>query len=167
MAAAFDALSSPLLGGGLAPDAADALRLAGACYADDAVAERHLAEARRIAPEHPAVLIGLYRYYFYKSRLNEALAIACLCLTRSALRNAIALDWRRVRPADAAFGCYDAIDARFYMFALKAYAYLQLRLGDLDEGRDAVMKLLELDPDDKVNAGLLLDVLSRAGQDDD
>src|SRR5271166_4784594 len=69
-------------------------------------------------------------------------------------------------PADAAFGSYDALP-RFYMFTLKAYAYLQLRLGDTGEGRDAVLKLLELDPADRINAGLLLDVLQRAGRDDD
>ena len=52
------------------------------------------------------------------------------------------------------------------MFTLKAYAYLQLRLGDLGEGLDVLLKLLELDPTDKINARLLLDVLQRAGCDD-
>jgi len=45
---------------------------------------------------------------------------------------------------------------RFYLFTLKGYAYLQMRLGNLHEGRAAVMKLLELDPSDKVGARVLL-----------
>ena len=56
---------------------------------------------------------------------------------------------------------------RFYLFTLKGYAYLQMRLGNLGEGRAAVMKLLELDPSDKVGARVLLEVLDRMGLDDD
>jgi hypothetical protein len=42
-----------------------------------------------------------------------------------------------------------------------------MRLGNLEEGRAAVAKLLELDPSDKVGARVLLEVLERVGQDDD
>jgi hypothetical protein len=156
-----------LLGGDLPPAAAAALRRASACYADDCAAEDHLLEAQRIAPDHAAVLIGLYRFYFYKNRLPDALGIAATCLTQAAHDNGFALDWRCVRAGDASFGSYDARLPRFYLFTLKAYAYLQLRLGDREEGRDAIMKLLELDPTDKINARLLLDVLVRAEQGDE
>ena len=47
------------------------------------------------------------------------------------------------------------------------WANLQMRLGNLEEGRAAVAKLLELDPSDKVGARVLLEVLERVGQDDD
>ncbi len=57
--------------------------------------------------------------------------------------------------------------ARFYLFTLKAYAYLQMRLGCLDEGRAAVTKLLELDPSDKIGARVLLDVLEAAANADE
>jgi hypothetical protein len=56
---------------------------------------------------------------------------------------------------------------RFYLFTLKGYAYLQMRLGDLDEGRAAVAKLLELDPSDKIGARVLFEVLERVGLDDE
>ena len=52
---------------------------------------------------------------------------------------------------------------RFFLFTLKGYAYLHMRLGDLDEGRAAVDKLLELDPTDKIGAKLLMDILERRG----
>jgi hypothetical protein len=41
-----------------------------------------------------------------------------------------------------------------------------LRLDDLEEGHDAALKTLALDPTDKVGASVLLDVLAR-GRDDD
>ena len=62
-------------------------------------------------------------------------------------------EWRDVKAGDADFGSYAAILPRFFMFTLKGYAYLQMRIGALDEGRAAVTKLLELDPSDKINAG--------------
>ncbi len=52
------------------------------------------------------------------------------------------------------------------MFSLKGYAYLSMRLGDLDESAAAIAKLLALDPDDRVGAKVLLDVLERGGRED-
>ena len=156
-------LAAALLGHGLPANAERELRLAGLAYQNDAVAEGHLWQARALAPDHPAVLIGFYRYYFYKNRLEEALAVARVCLLKAARDNALDPDWRRVEAEDATFGSYDAPLPRFYLFTLKAYAYLQLRLGYLAEGREAAQKAIALDPTDKVGASVLLDVLARAG----
>ena len=112
------------------------------------------------------MLIGWYRYYFYKGRLRECLVVANQCLAKAARENGLAGDWRQVSPGDAEFGRYEEILPRFYLFVLKGYAYLHMRLGNLDEGRAAVMKLLELDPTDKVGAKVLLGVLERIGHDD-
>lgn len=155
-------LSHPLFGGGLPAEAERALEQAGLSYADPEQAEAFLRAAECFAPDHFAVLIGWYRYYFYKGRLAEALAIGQRCLVKTAREKNFATDWREVRAGDAAFGSYDDVMARFFMFCLKGYAYLHLRLGDLEEGREASLKLLELDPTDRINARLLLDVLARA-----
>jgi tetratricopeptide (TPR) repeat protein len=180
-------LANALLGDGLPPEAEFHLWEAGLSYHLDDVAEHHLREAQALAPGHAAVLIGLYRFYFYKGRLADALTVAKLCLEKAARENRLAADWRNVAAGDAAFGHYEnmlapdwqnvaAGDAafghyenmlpRFYLFTLKGYAYLQMRLGNLEEGRAAVAKLLELDPSDKVGARVLLGVLERVGQDD-
>ena len=113
------------------------------------------------------MLIALYRFFFYKNRLEEAFDIAKVCLRKAASDNGLPVDWRKVKPASAEFSDYAAVLPRFYLFTLKAYAYLAMRLGDLAEGRAAVMKLLELDPSDKVGAKVLLGVLDRVGESDD
>jgi tetratricopeptide (TPR) repeat protein len=159
-------LSAAVLGEGLDPVAEDHLRAAAHAYDQDDVALKHLMEARLLAPTHPATLIGLYRFFFYKGRLEEALSVAQTCLTRAAIDNSLPLDWRATTPADAAFGDFGAVGPRFFMFALKGYAYLSMRLGDLDESAAAIDKLFELDPSDKVGAGVLRDVLARRGLDD-
>ena len=160
-------LAAALLGGGLPRAAEQHLQEAGRSYHRDELAEWHLREAHTLAPDHAAVLIGLYRFYFYKNRLRDALSIARICLDKAAQDNGLRPDWREVRSVDARFDSYEAVLPRFYLFTLKGYAYLQMRLGNLDEGQAAAMKLLELDPSDKLGARVLLGVLERMGQIDD
>ena len=160
-------MTAMLLGGGLPAAAEQHLRDASRHYHRDRLAEWHLREAQTLAPDHAAVLIGLYRFYFYKNRLREALDIARICLRKAAQDNRLPLDWRQVQHGDADFDSLHAMLPRFYLFTLKGYAYLNLRLGDLAEGEAAVAKLLELDPGDKLGGKVLLGVLQRMGLDED
>ena len=160
-------MSAMLLGGGLPVAAEQHLRDASRNYHRDQLAEWHLHEALALAPDHAAVLIGLYRFYFYKNRLAEALEIARVCLSKAARDNGLVSDWRAVQRNDADFDSLHAMLPRFYLFTLKGYAYLNLRLGDLTEGEAAVAKLLELDPSDKLGGKVLLGVLERMGLDED
>jgi hypothetical protein len=151
---------------GLSDEAARHLHLAGLAYSCDALAERHLEQALMLAPEHLAVHVGIYRYLFYKGRLQESLGQLGVCFGKLEAQSGIPADWRAVETEHADFGSWDALWPRFYLFALKAHAYLSLRLGQLEEGREAVLKSLELDPTDKVGAKVLLDVLNRIGRDE-
>jgi tetratricopeptide (TPR) repeat protein len=162
-----DWLEHACFGGHLPDPVEQHLRLAGLNYAHDEVAERHLFQAQALAPGHAAVLIALYRFYFYKGRLADALDVADRCLVKAARDNRLDADWRRVQPGDAEFGSYDAILPRFYLFTLKACGYLQMRLGRLETSRAVLSKMLELDPSDKLNAAVLLEVLARHGREDD
>jgi tetratricopeptide (TPR) repeat protein len=154
-------LDTAYLGGGLPEEAERHLRLAGQNYHQDEVAVMHLNKAKQAAPGHPAVYIGFYRFYFYKNQLAEALKIAQQCLVKAARDNGMDPDWRKAKPDDANFNSFDAILPRFFLFTLKGYGYLQFRLGNLAEGRAAISKLLELDPNDKVGGKILLTVLER------
>ncbi|MBI1175234.1 MAG: hypothetical protein GC139_08210 [Sideroxydans sp.] len=164
MPAASDELPSSLVG--LSSEAAQHLHLAGVNYTLDKVAEAHLAAALRLAPEHLAVQVGYYRYLFYKGRLTDALQQLGVCRANAAQQSGLPQDWRTARQDDADFGNFDSIWARFYLFALKAQGYIEMRLGRQEEGRSAILKVLELDPSDKVGAKILLDVLDRQGHDD-
>lgn len=157
------------LGVGLPAEAEQHLRLAGQNYANDQVALAHLQAAWELAPGHAAVYIGKYRFYFYKNRLADALAVGTECLAKAARDNGLPEDWRLAQPEAADFSSFGALLPRFFLFTLKGYAYLNLRLGNLEEGRAAVEKLLELDPTDKVGAKVLLDVIERQarGEDED
>jgi tetratricopeptide (TPR) repeat protein len=160
-------LERACLGGNLPEPVEQHLRLAGLNYQNDALAESHLFQAQALAPGHAAVLIALYRFYFYKGRLGDALEVAERCLLKAARDNRLNADWRQVQRGDAEFSSYDAILPRFYLFTLKAYGYLQMRLGRLEQSHDALTKMLALDPSDKLNATVLLQVLARHGLEDE
>lgn len=149
----------------LSPVAEEQLRLASLAYAEDTKAEMHLLLAKSIAPDNPVVHVGEYRYYFYKGRLAEALKVATTCLKLVAAELQLPAKWQDVTPGDADFRS-DEPAHRFYLFVLKAYAYLLLRLGRLVEGTLVAEKLMELDPDNKVGGRVLLDVVERIGKDD-
>lgn len=150
----------------LPPVAEEQLRLASLAYADDARAEMHLALAKAVSPDNPVVQVGEYRYYFYKGRLHEALRVAENCLVKVAAELRLPARWQDVAPMHAGFDNEEPAH-RFYLFCLKALAYLLLRLNRLAEGGMAVEKLMELDPSNKVGGQLLRDVLERIGRDDD
>lgn len=126
-------------------------------------AEPLLLEARRAAPRHPATLIALYRFYFYGHRLADARALAVEAL--AVAREALGPDFGSAPPSETQ-ARFDA-SVRFYLFALKGYAYLSLRLGELDDGRAALIELRRLDPQDRVGGAVLAQVLARLGRDAD
>ncbi len=161
-----DWLESACLGGAITAEVAEDLQRAAAAYHLDGVAEGYLLQAYARAPEHPAVHIALYRFYFYKNRLSEALEVAQRCLVKTAMDLNLPQDWQAVTPQHADFSTYAAAP-RFYLFTLKGCAYLHMRLGEMDTGAAMVDKLTMLDPADRLGGSVLRGVLERMGQDDD
>ncbi len=163
-------LDCACLGGLLLPAVAADLQNAAASYEKDEVAESFLAQAFARAPDHPAVHIALYRFYFYKNRLQEALLVAERCLAKIASDLGLPLDWRDVAPGHAVFAGHEtsyAAAPRFYLFTLKGCAYLNMRLGNLELGEALLSRLIALDPVDRLNGSVLRGVIERMGQDDE
>jgi hypothetical protein len=149
-----------VLGRGLPVEVEQALHEAGAARADPPRAMSALMRACALAPEHPAVLIAFYRYYFYGHRLRMARAVSRRALVVGARSLGLPAVWREV-PEHALAGAGDDVATRFYLWVLKGYAYLSLRLDDPIEARDALAKLRALDPEDRVGAALLEAVRQR------
>ncbi len=156
---------SAVLGRGLPPEVEALIAAAGLVRQDRAQAEPLLLRARALAPSHPATLIALYRFHFYGHRLREAREVAreSLGIARTALLPAdhpdpVAADLPPISDEQARF---DAA-VRFYLFTLKGFAYLNLRLGDIEVGRAALQELRRLDPQDRVGGAVLAVVLARA-----
>lgn len=103
----------------LPPETQRLLRLAAGSYGDFRQAERYLHQALASAPDRMEVYIGLYRFYFYRNRLSEALRYAVQCMEKAARDAGLPADWRQVRREMADFHGFGV--ARFYLYTLKAY----------------------------------------------
>lgn len=158
MDADFDAA---VLGLDLPAGVEAALREAGEHRADAPRAMAALMRAKALAPDHPAVLIAFYRHHFYGHRLSAARDVARRALLVAADAMGLPRLWREVPHAPLPGARHDA-RTRFYLFVLKGYAYLSLRLRDGGEARDALALLRALDPQDCVGGALLEGVRRRA-----
>jgi hypothetical protein len=151
------AFANSVIGAGLAPKTTALIEQAAGLYEEPAQALALLERARAAAPRHPGPLIALYRFHFYGHRLEQARAIGEDALTLA--RVALGTHFGDVPPSEEATRVDAAV--RFYLFVTKGLAYLNLRLGDLDEARMLLRALRHLDPKDIVGGGLLSHVLAR------
>lgn len=151
------AFADGAIGGGLSPQVNALITQAGLLRHLPLLALPLLEQARAAAPRHPAPLIALYRFYFYGHQLAQARAVGedALAIARTALGP----NFGDIPPGDEATRGDAAV--RFYLFTLKGLAYLNMRLGTLDEAQLMLKELRRLDPQDHVGGALLLHVLTR------
>lgn len=151
------AFADGVIGGGLSPQVEALITEAGRCRDKPQQALALLEQARAAAPRHPAPLIALYRYYFYSHDLAQARATGDNALAIA--RTALGPNFGDQPPSSEATRSDPAV--RFYLFTLKGLAYLNMRLGDMDEARLMLGELRRLDPQDHVGGALLWHVLQR------
>ena len=142
------------------PAEAERLIAQAAAEYGDPAAELSLLRAHMLAPENLSVLVGLYRYYFYQHRLEDALVVAERAMQLSGRHLGLPPDWNlldETRLGSAAANSFGLL--RFYLLALKAASVVLLRLGQIADSRARLIKLASLDSRDQLGAGKLLEVV--------
>lgn len=155
----LDAVGDPidLFGGEASPVVAQLLQDAAAVYQQTNRAEAILWSAQAIDPACLPVYFALYKFYFYKFRLEDAEKVALTGLSTAAGQGGFPSDWWRLSRTDANWDA--AVGApHFYLFTLKALAFIRLRLGKRAESLALLDKLKELDPKDSVGASVIRDL---------
>lgn len=130
------------------------LRQAAEVYADTAAAEHILNQALAQDPQCLAAYFSQYKFYFYKRRLQDAEQTALRALEVAAQLGGFGADWEQLTPGTVDWSRVDA-PQHFYLFTLKALAFMCLRLGRATEARAILEKLTELDPRDSVGANVV------------
>ncbi|MEW5791730.1 MAG: hypothetical protein ACOY4L_04950 [Pseudomonadota bacterium] len=105
-------------------------------------------------PETLPAYFALYKLYFRQSRLGEAEAAARLALDEAARQGGFPSDWHALESRTASWTAVDS-PAHFYLFSLKALAFILLRQGQGAESSRILDKLAELDPSDCVGASVI------------
>lgn len=122
-------------------------------------AEASLLHAYFLAPENLAVLVALYRYYYYQHEYIKAIKIACRAMATAGNRLGLPRNWKNINEACMGEAVMISMGLlRFYLLSLKGAAYLSLRLNRIDAGIEMLKKLVELDPRDRLQVKFLLDM---------
>ena len=108
------------------------------------------------------VVLGCYKFHFYKGLLREAIPYAEKAARIMGEKLGLPADFFQVRPEDADFSGYEAAP-RFYLFAMKAVGYLHARLGETERAVAVLEKILELDRKDRLGVSRLMAVIERKG----
>jgi tetratricopeptide (TPR) repeat protein len=154
--------SRALFGGEVPAVVAALLERAMQSYADTQIAETLLWQAHRKAPDALPVYFSLYKFYFYKGDMERAEQTARKSLVAAARQGGFHAAWQRLDASSADWTDY-ASPAHFYLFSLKALAFIRLRQGDAEESANILLKLAELDPADSVGASVIRSIAEGAG----
>lgn len=138
------------------PEVSHLINLAANRYGDGE-AELPLLRAYLLSPNSLAVLVALYRFYYYQHRLQDALTVADRAMACAGGRLGFPEDWKRLGQSHIDAGAArDMGLVRFYLFTLKAAGFVNLRLGKTEESRHMLQKLVDLDPLDRLGGASLL-----------
>lgn len=131
-------------------------------YSNFEQSEAVLRAAVEKAPDNLALRIATYTFYFYANRMHEAIPHAEVCLGMAARALGIPEDWRQVGPDSADFSGLEQ-SQRVYVKSLMALGFCRARIGDLAEGEALLRKAASLDPQDRIGAAALADLIARGG----
>lgn len=83
-----------------------------------------------------------------------------MALEISARQGGFSAEWETLTPLSMQWGKTDT-PQHFFLFTLKALAFIRLRLGNIQGSHAILKKLRELDPIDQVGSSVILDLANR------
>lgn len=124
--------------------------------------ENILLKLHQRIPENLSVIVALYRFYYYQHRYYDALEISSVALEVSSKKMGLNVDWKDITENHLGSVVFVSIGLiRFYMLALKASAYLFIRVGEVEEGYARLKRIVDLDPADQFGASFLYKIAER------
>jgi hypothetical protein len=147
------------------PEAVNQLLQAGvlANHADKPRAEQLFKQAQALDATCLQTYFALYKFYFYQGRLREAEREVLAGLHAAAELGGFHSDYTLLAAQGA--DMYTGDNALFYMYTLKALAFIKLRLDENAEAENILAILRQLDPEDRSGASVIMQ-LAQALQED-
>ena len=119
--------------------------------------EQLLLAAKKVLPEQLEISMALYKMYAYSNRFEDSLAMIELVLQQAATEAGFNEDWRQLSPGDVDASPPDRF-TRYYLYSMKAWGFVNLRMGNIDEAMAVLEKLLALDPGDEVGGSVVYSI---------
>jgi hypothetical protein len=125
---------------------------------DQARAETLFIQAQTMDSHCLQTYFALYKFYFYQKRLIDAERIVLSGLEESARQGGFPSDYRRLAREPRKWDLYANEATLFYLYTLKALAFIKLRQGHLVEGQFILSQLQQLDPQDLSGGSVIMDL---------
>jgi len=141
---------SVLFGSSILPTTNNRLQYAVAArHRDNSDAENVLWEARGEDPACLPVYFALYKFYANSNKLDRAERAVRLALAESSRQAGVHADWEKLSQDLERGNLYASEAGLFYLFSLKALAFIKLRRQHWDEAKTILRHLARLDPEDR------------------
>ena len=113
-----------------------------------------LEQAHMLAPDQLEVYYRYYKYLFYNKKLQQAEIIARKGLAEAGRQAGISADCLSLTPSTVDWNNSQGV-LRFYLFTMKALAFILLRQERLTESENILAKLAELEPQDMLGSSVI------------
>lgn len=108
---------------------------------------------------------ALYKFYFYQARLQEAEQWVMAGMKEAARQGRFPFDYYLLASEKHRWDLYADENTLFYLYTLKALAFIKLRQNHFDDADKILAVMKQLDPEDRSGASVIMD-LSEAFNDD-
>jgi tetratricopeptide (TPR) repeat protein len=142
------------------PNAVDYLLQAAVAVSsvDQTKAENLFLQAQALDKQCLQTYFALYKFYFFQKRLVDAEKIVLSALDESARQGSFPSDFRRLVIEGQKWDLYASETTLFYLYTLKALAFIKLRQGYNSDAQLILSHLRQLDPEDLIGASVIMDL---------
>jgi hypothetical protein len=117
-------------------------------------AEKLFQQAKHLDVSCLQTYFALYKFYFYQGLLHEAEVEVLAALQEAAKQGNFTHDYQRLA-MQPGVDMYASEVTLFYLYSLKALAFIKLRLEQENEATDILFLMQKLDPEDRVGASVI------------
>lgn len=127
-----------------------------ASHSEKPLAEKLFKQAQQTDRRCLQTYFALYKFYFYQGRLQEAEREAIAALEEAAQQGGFPADYRRLARMQHKPDLYVNEASLFYLYSLKALAFIKLRREQIAEARGILAIMAILDPEDRSGASVIM-----------
>ncbi|MGF1541669.1 MAG: hypothetical protein ACFCU5_14670 [Pleurocapsa sp.] len=147
------------------PEIKELLLLASENWEYTGLAEQYIREALSQAGDNLDVLIGAYRFFFYKHQPATALSIAQQVINAIATKENLPTEWTQLKPILSDRVTDSQI--RLYLNAYAAKGLILAQLGKIEEAKAISQKVKEIDDSRQFCATTVFEVITKSPDEDE
>ncbi len=147
------------------PEIKQLLLLASENWEYTGLAEQYIREALSKAGDNLDVLVGAYRFFFYKHQPAAALTIAQQVISAIATREDLPFEWEKLQPILLSRKQEPTI--RLYLNAFAAKGLILAQLGRLEEAKAISERVREIDDSREFCSTTVFEVITKSPDEED